>query len=345
MRSAIRGRLGAVVAGAVLVLPASAAAAADNASGPVISACHVSPIVANLDEAAHFYHDLLGLNLAPAPPAGSLPWDDRPEHLVLHGMPGARLRFIGARMPGVFCGIELVEFDRIDRRPLQRRLQDPGAVMLIVLVRDLDAAFAKLKADGVQVVTTGGRPMAVGDAKTRAVVVKDPDGHFVELAQLNPLPETTAPAGSNVIGLRLRVTVADTDRSVQFYRTVLGLEPSARAFAKNPEVMAMMGLPPTAEYRLSTTTMGTSPLLLEFIQFKGVEGKRIASRVQDPGSYRLQLNVREIDRTVAALKSAGSKVVTSQAEPVAMTFGTSQWRLAVAPDLNNLFLIVQQRLP
>jgi hypothetical protein len=27
-----------------------------------------------------------------------------------------------------------------------------------------------------------------------------------------------------------------------------------------------------------------------------------------------------------------------------MTFGTSRWRLAVAPDFNNLFLIVQQRL-
>lgn len=27
-----------------------------------------------------------------------------------------------------------------------------------------------------------------------------------------------------------------------------------------------------------------------------------------------------------------------------MGFGTSTWRLAVAPELNNLFLIVQQRL-
>src|SRR5207244_1883951 len=182
--------------GATLFMPASGGAtqSSDAAAGSIVSACHVSPIVANLDRSAHFYHDLLGLNLVPAPPPGALPWDDRAEHLTLHGVPDARLRFIGARIPGVFCGVELVEFDRVDRTPVHRRLQDPGAVMLIVLVRDLDAAFARVKADGVQVVTTGGRPVEVGAAKHHAIVVKDPDGHFVELAQLNPLPQTTVAA-------------------------------------------------------------------------------------------------------------------------------------------------------
>src|SRR4051794_5261718 len=79
-------------------------------SGVVTSACHVSPIVSNLDTAAHFYHDLIGLDLVPSPPPGPLPWDTDPGHLELHGVPKARLRFIGARMPGVFCGVELVEF-------------------------------------------------------------------------------------------------------------------------------------------------------------------------------------------------------------------------------------------
>jgi hypothetical protein len=109
--------------------------------------------------------------------------------------------------------------------------------------------------------------------------------------------------------------------------------------------MMMLGLPATVEYRVATTALGSSPLPLEFLELKGIQGRRLASRVQDPGAYRLQLNVRDIDATVSALKSAGSRVVSSNAEPVAMTFGTSRWRLAVAQDLNNLFLIVQQRLP
>src|SRR5687768_17333815 len=169
----------------------------------VTGACHVSPIVDDLDRSARFYHDLLGLDLVPTPSAATLPWDEDPGHLHLHGMPEARLRFIGARMPGIRCGVELVEMRGIDRTLVRRRIQDPGAVTLILLVRDLDAAFAKLKAAGVPVVSTGGAPVSMSTTgRTRAVIVQDPDGHFVELAQLDPLPDTSAPSSSNVIGIR-----------------------------------------------------------------------------------------------------------------------------------------------
>jgi catechol 2,3-dioxygenase-like lactoylglutathione lyase family enzyme len=312
---------------------------------PTTGACHVSPIVDNLDKAAHFYHDLLGLNLVPEPPPGPLPWDTNPGHLHLHGMPQAKLRFIGARMPGVFCGVELVEFANIDRRPVHRRLQDPGAVTLILLVRDLGGLFARLKEAGVPVVTAGGAPMVVGTAKTRVVIVKDPDGHFVELAQLDPLPQTTPAGSSNVIDIRLRVTVPDTERAADYYRRMLGIDPKISAFTKNEQVMAMMGLPAGAEYRLSTAQVPGSALLLEFLELKGLESTRIASRVQDPGSYRLQLNVPDIESTIRRLKGAGGSVISTGGEPVSMTFGTRPWRLAVATDLNNLFLILQQRLP
>ena len=130
-------------------------------------------------------------------------------------------------------------------------MQDPGAVTLILLVRDLEAAFTKLKAAGVPVVTTGGVPLAMSATnKTRAVIVQDPDGHFVELAQLDPLPATTAPASSNVIGIRLRVTVADMDGTLRFYQERLGLTGELRPFASTPLVSAMMGLP-VSEYRLA----------------------------------------------------------------------------------------------
>jgi catechol 2,3-dioxygenase-like lactoylglutathione lyase family enzyme len=314
-------------------------------SSRVTSACHVSPIVADVDRSARFYHELLGLDLVPSPPPGPLPVDTRPEHLDLHGIPQAKLRFIGARMPSVFCGVELVEFSGIDRHHVERRIQDPGAAMLILLVRDLDTLFARLKAAGTPVVTTGGLPMTVGASKTHAVVVKDPDGHPVELAQLEMAPQTAAPASSNVVGIRLRVTVDDTDKALQYYRSVLGIDAKAGAFTRNEGVMAMMGLPSTGEYRLSTAQLPASALVLEFIEFRGLgESKRTESRVQDPGSYRLQLNVSDIDATLAALKGAGSRVISTGGVPVSMTFGTSRWRLAVAPDFNNLFLIVQQRL-
>ena len=181
-------------------------------------------------------------------------------------------------------------------------------------------------------------------SKTRAVIVQDPDGHFVELAQLDPLPPTTAPASSNVIGIRLRVTVSDMDGTLAFYQQRLGLKGELRAFTSSPQVSAMLGLR-DVEYRMATVRMPNSPLLLEFMELKGAPGVVARSRVQDPGSFRLQLNVRDIDAALAGMTASGSTVVSSNRVPVSMTFGSRPWRLAVAPDPNNLFLVVQQPPP
>jgi catechol 2,3-dioxygenase-like lactoylglutathione lyase family enzyme len=337
--------LAAALAAGVLVSAQSASSPAAVPPHAVTGACHVSPIVDDLDRSARFYHDLIGLDLVPTPPAGPLPWDQDPGHLHLHGMPQARLRFIGARMPGIRCGVELVEMNGLDRTPVRRRIQDPGAVTLILLVRDLDAAFTKLKAAGVPVVTTGGAPIAMSAAsRTRAVIVQDPDGHFVELAQLDPLPETSAPASSNVIGIRLRINVSDMDGTLAFYRQRLALEGALRAFTSSPQVSAMLGLR-DVEYRIATVRMPNSPLLLEFMELKGAAGTVARSRVQDPGSFRLQINVRDIDAALAGITASGSTVVSSNRVPVSMTFGSRPWRLAVVPDPNNLFLVVQQPPP
>jgi catechol 2,3-dioxygenase-like lactoylglutathione lyase family enzyme len=332
----------AAVIGAVLGVGLSQQA---SSAGSVVGACHVSPIVGDLDRSALFYHDVLDLDLVPTPPAGPLPWDTDPGHLDLHGLPKARLRFIGARMPGVRCGVELVQFDRVDRKTVRRRMKDPGSAMLIVLVRNLDAISAKLKAARTPIVTAGGSPMIVGASRIPVVVVEDPDGHFVEIAQLRPLPPTEAPESSNVAGLRLRITVANMEQTIAYYRAALGITLKPGEFTKDEAVMSMMGLPATGEYRVATTEFPGSSFVLEFIEFRGVgETKTVRSRVQDPGSYRLQLNVRDIDETLRSLTGAGARVVSSKQQPVRMTFGTSPWRLGVVEDLNNLFLVVQQRL-
>jgi catechol 2,3-dioxygenase-like lactoylglutathione lyase family enzyme len=335
--------------GMLLVLSVCGAAAmqtAETRPGAVTGACQVSPVVSDLDKSARFYRDMFGLDLVPTPSGEGLPWDSNPNQLNLHGLPKARLRFINARMSGVPCGVELVEFGGVDRQSVRRRLQDPGATMLILLVKDIDAIFARLKAANVTVLTKGGAPILVGPSKTaRAVIVQDPDGHPIELAQLQPAPSTTANAQSNVIGIRLRITVTDIEKAANYYRQTLGIDLKPGVFTKDESVMAMTGLPSAAEYRVGASTLPGSELVLELIEFKGAgPTKSVPSRVQDPGSYRLQLNVRDLSETLATLRQTGSRVISTEGSALQMMLGSDAWRLAVIQDPNNLFLVVQQRL-
>jgi catechol 2,3-dioxygenase-like lactoylglutathione lyase family enzyme len=333
-------RRAAIVAAILSIIAASFGSAVLQGQSPasrVAGACHVSPIVSNLDRSAEFYHNLLGLDLVPTPAAGPLPWDTDPGHLELHGLPKAKLRFIGARMPGVRCGVELVQFDQVARKAVDRRMQDPGSALLILLVRDLKPIFEKLKAARVPVLTAGGVPMHVGASKIPVVVVSDPDGHPIEIAELRPLPPTTAPESSNVAGIRLRITVSDMEQTVSYYRETLGLTIKPGEFTRDEAVMAMLGLPRSGEFRVATAEFPGSSFVLEFIEFRGVgKTKMLKARVQDPGAYRLQLNVNDIDATLRSLRSSK--------QPVRMMFGANPWRLAVVEDLNNLFLVLQERL-
>ena len=344
-----------LLAAAGLIASAAVSAQRGGASAPsppgaALGACHVSPIVQDLDRAAAFYHGVLGLTPYPATKPGPLPWDEDPGHLDIHGTRGARLRFIGARMPGVWCGVEILQFDGLDRRVVHRDLRDPGAVVLIALVRDIDAVFARATRAGARVVTTGGAPILVG-GRTRAVMLEDPDGHYVEVAQPDPLPPpVTASASSDVIGLRLRITVGDLERSLHVYRDLLGFDIRPGEFRRDRSVASMMGLD-DAEYRITTASVplrlnggdaATAAMQLELVEFKGVSRPLVRARIQDPGSYRLFVNVKNIDAATAALTGAGSEIVSTGGRPAVMKFGRGAWRIAAMPDPNNLFLILLQ---
>ncbi|HUK33000.1 MAG TPA: hypothetical protein VLV86_03755, partial [Vicinamibacterales bacterium] len=292
--------------------------------------------------------ELLGLELNPSPPPGPLPVDTDPGHLLLHGLPQARLRFIQARIPGVRCGIEIVEWTNVDRHPVHRRYQDPGSTVLVLTVRDLDRVLATLTHAGVRPLTTGAVTPTFVDgatnAKQRAVTVQDPDGHYIELVQTDPSPDSAVAVSSNVISIGLRLTVADLDDAVAYYRKILGVEGRVGSFEHDSMRMAVGGLAGTTEFRTATMPIPGSSQTLQLIQFRGTDSRRAAmpSRVEDPGSYRLQLTFRDIDATLDALRALGSRTITAGGVPVTMRFGGRPWRLAVVPDPNNLFLIVQQ---
>jgi catechol 2,3-dioxygenase-like lactoylglutathione lyase family enzyme len=324
--------------------PARAAAAPATGPAPtgliVGSGNFFSPIVADLDKALVFYRDGLGFETMGAPGEAS---GDAPL-LKMFGLPDAKLRYQIARPPASRTGVEIVEVSGAGGKPLDRALQDPGAFMLIVLVRDIDAALVKVKAVGAPVLTRGGMAMTVpgGAHPARMAVVKDPDGHFVELAQLDPLPETQAPASANVIGVRVRLIVDDVDKAMRLYHDALGMSVMlAPSFHDDSGVLAGFGLR-GGQYRAAMLHVPTSGLVFELMDFKDLDRKTVHGRIQDPGSTRIQLQVRDVDAAIAALKQAGGTVQTTGGKSMDLPAGPNTIKVAVVRDPNDLNVVLIQ---
>jgi catechol 2,3-dioxygenase-like lactoylglutathione lyase family enzyme len=304
-----------------------------------------SPIVGNLDKAVAFYRDGLGLDIQGEPSNA----ETNPALRNMFGLPDAQLRWQIGRPPAMRTGVEIVEITKAASKPLERRVQDSGAFMLIVFVRDVDATFARLKAIGATVVTKGGGPIGLpaGRPRFRVVVVKDPDGHFVEIVQADQPPETQAPPTANVIGVRVRLTVEDVDTSLPLYRDALGMKArSVDQFKKDPDVNAMLGLDSDGQYRAAMLEVPATGLVFELIDFKGVDRKNVRGNVQDPGSTRIQLQVRDVDAAIDVLKRHGGAVVSAGGRTVNLPGrGGATTKVAIVRDPDNLFLVLIQAAP
>lgn len=341
-------RLATALAAVLAAVTVDAQAPPTPPSGPVPTGLVVgsgnffSPIVRDLDKAVAFYRDGLGLDVQGAPANA----DANPALRNMFGLPDASLRWNVGRPAGMRTGVEIVEITKADAKALDRRYQDVGAFSLIAIVRDLDATFARLKRLGAPVVTKGGAPVLVsaGANASRAVIVKDPDGHFLELFQPDPLPAAPAAPAPNVIEVRVRLSVADVDKETQLYRDALGMAVRQLGkFEKTPAVLDMMGLPPGAEYRASMFTVPTTGLVFELIDFKGVERRTVRGNIQDPGSTRVQLQVRDVDAAIAAFERAGGTVVSTGGKTVELPGrGSATTKVAIVRDPSNLFLVLLQ---
>jgi predicted enzyme related to lactoylglutathione lyase len=275
------------------------------------------------------------------------------------------LRWQIGRAPGIPAGIEIVEISSADgQRRGDRSIKEPSVVMLMVVVRDIDAAFARVKATGAPVVTTGGNPVTL-ELGLRAVVVKDPAGHFVELLQPRVAPPTQ-PGTGDIRNIRVRHTVEDLDRAVALYRDTLGFReggPAATRWTSVPSVLDLLGVRRNSRYRFLTLNVPGSGLPIELLEFR--DGRRVlwpnvtivdvpASgvtneildveealiRAPDVGATRIELRVADIDAAAAAIVRAGGAFISTGGQPLDLPSGNSTLRAGVVRDPDDLFLVL-----
>jgi catechol 2,3-dioxygenase-like lactoylglutathione lyase family enzyme/uncharacterized glyoxalase superfamily protein PhnB len=264
--------------------------------------------VGDLDKSYAFYRDAFGFDIKstaqikkPAPASAAI--------LKLTNSPdGTYFRNITVYSPGVEWYLEFTEFTNVQSHAAKFRLQDPGASYLRLRVRDIDKAVAAALKDGGSINSVGGQVMTMG--KNKVVMLKDPDGFFVEVTQPDAIP-ATAPADSMVVGGNFVMVVQDADKAANFYKAQLGLDTQVVGWNSNESTMKMFGTPGAQMHRASIFVPGTK-LQLEFIQFKDIAtNKPMNLRIADPGCSQLGLQVQDIDAAAAAFVSNGGSIETA----------------------------------
>jgi catechol 2,3-dioxygenase-like lactoylglutathione lyase family enzyme len=148
----------------------------------------------------------------------------------LLGLFGARLRVVDLRLGTE--SLQLVAFRNFEGRPIpaDSRSNDAWFQHIAIVTRDIDAAVKRL--DRFRVRTTSPAPQRLPDwnpnaAGIRAFYFRDPDNHNLELIQFPPGkgdPRWQAKRGPLLRGIdHTAIVVADTARSLRFYRDRLGL--------------------------------------------------------------------------------------------------------------------------
>ena len=318
----------------VLLVTAAALVPGQPPAGLFTGVGNFSHIAASLDKSLEFYRDLLGLELN----GPVRPFDANPAIMKLVNIPGVQSRYVALRVPGSALGVEIIDYKDIDRQPAHPRFQDPGTANLILSVRNLESVLSRLKKAGAHMVTPDGKPavMTANGSTLHVAFVQDPDGFLVELSQRDPLPQTTAPPSSNVIGGSFEAVVNDMDQTLRFYRDGLGfyVQQPPSAFSGDKLRMETAGTP-GAQYRQARALIPGTSVPLAWIQFKDIDRKPLHSRVQDPGTAILQLRVKDTAAVAKAITAAGGTIISTDGKPVAFGKNAS---IVLARDPNNLFL-------
>ncbi|MGD8340814.1 MAG: VOC family protein [Gammaproteobacteria bacterium] len=308
-----------------------APAARPEPAGQTLALSHAIHAVEDLDTTLAFYRDVFGID-------GTAVEFDNPAVPLLTNAPGVTLRLSMVGLPGG-TRFEFTHFMGLERKPGTAAYTDPGAAGLVLHVRDIDALVAAARSAGATIVTTGGKPVEIttADGRARSIIMRDPDGFFVQLIEDTP---ATSAAGDNIQGVSLAYTMQDARTTREFYTEMMGIELSGTpAFVRDAELARLVGAPEDVEFRKLSGLLppGTA---VEFTEFRGVPRQRFHLRVRDPGAPALAVQVSNIEGMVAQMKSAGVNVISANGELV--DFGNGIFNIFVE-DPNGMNLELFER--
>jgi catechol 2,3-dioxygenase-like lactoylglutathione lyase family enzyme len=302
----------------------------------------VSVTVGDLDRSVAFYRDVLGFTVSAR--------DELAGAAVerLEGVFGARLRSARLRLGDE--AVVLTQYLAPRGRPVppDTRSNDRWFQHVAIVVSDMERAYAKLRSRGVAHVSSEPQTLPVWNvnaAGIKAFYFADPDGHTLELIWFPPGkgdPRWQRPKASSLfLGIdHTAIAVADTERSLRFYRDALGLRvagASENYGTEQEHLNNVFG----AHLRITGLRAPAGPgiELLEYLSPRDGRDAPADLRANDLAHWQTVLATRDVAAASAAALGAGAAAVSSDVvELDDAALAIRRGRLVRDPDGHGLVL-------
>jgi catechol 2,3-dioxygenase-like lactoylglutathione lyase family enzyme len=183
---------GYIVQALQMLSPAAASAPpAGNVLGSIMG-----ETIGDMEKSMRFWRDQMGFDLTP-----SLKWVKDAAMADLMGVPAdTEFRIVSGIVPGsrtaqnpTGARIEFIEFNGTPKTPFDLRVPDPGASGIAIRVADIVNLVARLKTQGVRIISRNGE-LVEWSPTVRNAFIKDPDGFNVEIVgDIGPAPGAAPP--------------------------------------------------------------------------------------------------------------------------------------------------------
>jgi catechol 2,3-dioxygenase-like lactoylglutathione lyase family enzyme len=323
----------------------SMAATALAAESPVAvqSVVAVGFTVSDMDRSITFYRDVLMFK-----PVSDVEVDG-PEYDRLWGVFGVRARLV--RMQLGEQTLELTQFlSPPDARPIPipSYSNDLWFQHIAIVVRDMDEAWAHLRKHHVRQISPRPQTIPVSNADAagiRAIKFRDPDGHNLELLwfpQGKGHARWHQPGTDLFLGIdHTAITVRSTDKSLQFYRDLLGLMVAGGSLNVGTEQEHLDGLP-GARVKVTGLKTETGPPGVEFLEYEMPAVGRpmpLDTRPTDQWHWHVTVVVLDVGAAATILCARVSCVSHGEVAMPNRALGFTQGILVRDPDGHVLQLV------
>ena len=296
--------------------------------------------VSNIDRSVDFFSNVLAFEkISKREVTGS-------EYDRLQGVSGANVKIVRMRLGDEL--IELTEYLAPKGRPIpaDSRSNDLWFQHIAIVVSDMAKAYQQLRAYKIQPTST--KPQRIPDwnkaaAGIEAFYFKDPDGHNLELIYFPPgkgNPKWQTTNGRLFLGIdHTAIAVSDTERSLQFYRNILGMTVAGESENHGSEQEHLNGVP-GSRVRISGLRAKSGPGI-EFLDYLTPRDGRpvpIDSRANDLWHWQTAMGVGSADLAAKRLQSERIRLVTSGVSAIS-GLGFNKGFLVRDPDGHAVQLI------